>query len=150
MTRVLVVEDGHEYSTTLSRFLGGAFAFTRAGSGPDALRLLATESFDVAFLDMRFDRVDPGVLLGSMDDALERSNGDAERARRFLEDNQGVFVLSALRDAGHSVPAVFSYDFDGEPRRWRFLAKRYGPLQYLTDNASPDDIRGALERAAGR
>lgn len=144
--RVLVIEDGHEYSATLSRFLPD-FTFVRAGTGQEALRL--AEGFDVAFLDMRFDRVGQEDLLGDHAVMAERLDGDEERAWRFLEDNQGTFILTALRQAGHRLPVVFSYDFDGEPRRWRNLSKAHGPLSYLTDTAGPDLIRRTLERAAG-
>lgn len=146
--RVLVVEDGHEYILNLERFLALDFAFTRAGDGPEALALLQATPFDAAFLDMRFDRAE--ALLGDLDELVERFAGDGGRARRFLEDNQGTYILAALRAAGHGLAAVFSYDFDGEPRRFRNLQVRYGPLSYLSDAAGPAEIRAALLRACGR
>jgi CheY-like chemotaxis protein len=144
MTRpaVLVIEDGHEYTTNLERFLGEAFAFTRAGDGPAALELLRERAFDAIFLDMRFDRAPR--LLGDLDALVSRFAGDADRARRFLEDNQGTYVLAALRDAGCALPVVFSYDFDSEPRRFRNLERRYAPLRYLTDTAGPAEMRVAF------
>jgi hypothetical protein len=163
---VLVVEDGHEYTTNLVRFLGDAFAFTRAGDGfaalqalgygaPDAGRSSETASapevstFGAIFLDMRFDRATR--FLGDQAALATRFSGDATRARRFLEDNQGTYVLAAIREAGCTIPVVFSYDFDGEPRRFRNLVKRYGPLRYLNDAAGPSDMRAALDAAcAGR
>ena len=147
MIRVLIVEDGEEYSTTLARFLDG-FELVRAGDGHEALRRLAAERWGVVFLDMRFDRVPASRLLGDLDAATDRCNGDRERATRFLEDNQGAYVLAALREAGHDVPVVFSYDFEAEPRRWKNLESRFAPLSYLNSNAGPDQIRAALERAA--
>lgn len=145
--RVLIVEDGEEYTTTLSRFLAG-FTLVRAGDGNDALSRLESEHFDVVFLDMRFDRVPAARLLGDLAAAADRCNGDRERATRFLEDNQGAYVLAAIRDAGHSIAVVFSYDFEAEPRRWKNLEQRFRPLDYLNSNAGPDQIRAALERAA--
>ncbi len=145
MTRVLVIEDGHEYSATLSRFLPD-FTFVRAGSGQEALDLLA-QGFDVVFLDMRFDRVPREDLLGDHREVVERVDGDSDRAWRFLEDNQGAYILAALRAGGHAVPVVFSYDFDGEPRRWKHLCRSYAPLSYLTDAAGPELIRRTLEQA---
>ncbi|MCA9573611.1 MAG: response regulator, partial [Myxococcales bacterium] len=130
--RVLVVEDGHEYIQNLQRFLADDFVFLRAGDGHEALGLLAAppdgQPFDAVFLDMRFDRAER--LLGDLAELTDRFAGDAERARRFLEDNQGTYVLAGLRDAGHALPALFSYDFDSEPRRFRNLEARYGPLAY--------------------
>jgi len=139
---VLVVEDGHEYTSTLDRFLGDEFEFVRAGDGPAALEALAARSFDAVFLDMRFDRAPR--LIGDEVALVERFSGDEDRARRFLEDNQGAYVLAALREAGCMLPAVFSYDFDGEPRRFTNLARRHGPLRYLNDTAGPSEMRAAL------
>jgi len=140
--RVLVVEDGLEYTTSFEQFIGAPFHFVRAGSGREALDALATGSFDLLFLDMRFDRATE--LLGDLEALVERHNGELARARRFLEDNQGAYVLAAIRDAGHRQPALMSYDFDGEPRRFENLKARYGPLAYLTDTAGPQETRAAL------
>lgn len=145
--RVLVIEDGEEYSRLLGRFLADGFSFVRAGDGPAALELLEEQTFDALFLDMRFDRAARDRLLGDPDEAAARFGGDPERARRFLEDNQGTYILAALREAGVALPVVFSYDFDGEPRRWRNLQQAWGPLSYLSDNAGPDQIRAALRAA---
>ncbi len=145
MRRVLVVEDGFEYIHNLGRFLGEHFSFTRAGDGQEALALLAAEPFAAIFLDMKFDRATR--LLGDLDQLQRRFAGDEHRARQFLENNQGAYVLAAIRDAGHRQPAVFSYDFDSEPRRFANLSRRYGPLTYLTDTASPALIRQTLSAA---
>lgn len=143
--RVLVIEDGYEYSETLGRFLSEGFEWVRAGSGPQGLAALSDGStYDVVFLDMRFDRAPKGELLGDVEAIADRFNGDPVQARRFLEDHQGNFVLKALRDAGHLVPVLLSYDFDGEPRRWQRLVDRYPPVDYLPDNASPANISSRL------
>ncbi len=145
--RVLVVEDGHEYITTLARYLGGSFDFLRAGDGHEALARLEAETWDVVFLDMRFDRTPAGQLLGDLAETADRFNGDAHRATRFLEEHQGTYVLAALREAGWGLPVVMSYDFDSEPRRWTHLERRYHPIRYLTDNADPARIRQTLLEA---
>lgn len=145
---VLVVEDGHEYSTNLERFLGDEVRLERAGDGQAALERLDRGGVDAVFLDMKFDRAER--FLGDEAALVSRFAGDAERARRFLEDNQGTYILAALRAAGHALPVLFSYDFDGEPRRFRNLAGRYGPLDYLSDTAGPAEIRSALLRLAER
>lgn len=147
MRRVLVVEDGHEYVTNLERFLGEGFEFVRAGSGEEALALLGSAPWDVVFLDMRFDRADR--LLGDLGELVDRFAGDADRARRFLEDNQGAYVLAAVREAGHAVPVLFSYDFEGEPLRFANLERRYAPLAFLPDTAGPAEVRAALEQLSG-
>ncbi len=153
--RVLVVEDGEEYTRNLTRFCADDFAFTRAGDGGAAVTALdgamqEKNCFDLVFLDMRFDRVQAGVLLGDLAETAERFNGDPVRARQFLEDHQGAYILAALRAAGHTLPALFSHDFDGEPRRWANLVRLYAPVDYLPDNAAPSAIRATLLRAAGR
>ena len=139
---ILVVEDGHEYTTNLDRFLGEEFRFVRAGDGASALAALGGAPFQAVFLDMRFDRADR--LLGDLGALVRRFSGDEARARRFLEDNQGTYVLAALRGAGCTLPVIFSYDFDGEPRRFANLSRRHGPLAYLNDTAGPADMRAAL------
>ena len=149
MTQVLIVEDGQEYSALFQRYLTEGFSFTRAGDGPEALLLLQTRAFAVIFLDMRFDRAEPSRLLGDLAATTARLTGDEAQARRHLEDHQGVYILAALREAGVSVPVVMSYDFDGEPRRFKHLESRYAPLSYLTDDAGPAEIRAALGRAGG-
>ncbi len=142
--RVLVIEDGEEYIRNFGRFLPSRFELQRAGSGAEALDLLDRLAFDVVFLDMRFDRVAPEALLGDLDQVADRFNGDRERALRFLEDNQGAYVLAALRDHGCGLPVVFSHDFTDEPRRWTNLARRYAPLDYLADNAGPHEVSERL------
>lgn len=147
---VLVVEDGEEYTRTLGRFGAERFVFVRAGDGASALAALAEATFDLLFLDMRFDRVQPGQLLGDLAATAERFNGDPVRARQFLEEHQGTYILAAVRAAGHALPAVFSHDFDGEPRRWANLERLYAPVSYLPDNASAAEIQAVLSRATGR
>lgn len=147
--RVLVVEDGEEYTQNLSRFLADAFAFTRAQDGATALALLATSPFDLVFLDMRFDRVQAHQLLGDLAETADRFNGDPVRARQFLEEHQGTYILAAIRQAGHRLPVVFSHDFDAEPRRWANLERLYAPVRYLPDNASPSTIRATFLQGRG-
>lgn len=142
--RVLVIEDGEEYIRNLRRFLPARFELVRAGSGGEALALLEDQLFDVVFLDMRFDRVPPEALLGGLEQVANRFNGDLDRAQRFLEDNQGAYVLAALRDGACSLPVVFSHDFTDEPRRWANLEARYAPLDYLADNAGPEEVSERL------
>lgn len=147
--KVLVIEDGSEYTETLSRFLP-EHAWERAGSGPEGITRLQSETFDAVFLDMRFDRVPLDRLIGDLEATADRFNGDPVQARQFLEDHQGLFVLDALREAGLRSPVLLSYDFDAEPRRWEKLAARHPPVDYLPDNASPSDIAARLSRLTRR
>ena len=146
--RILVVEDGHEYIQNLSRFLSSdQFRCDRAGSGGEALGRLPG-NYQVVFLDMRFDRIEPEALLGDMQATADRYNGDLSRARQFLEENQGVVILSTLRAAGIMLPVLLSYDFEGEPRRWANLSRLYPPVEYLPDNATLDEVSETLRRLA--
>jgi ActR/RegA family two-component response regulator len=141
--KVLIVEDGLEYSETLGRFLP-ELTWVRAGSGPEALERLSTEGFDAVFLDMRFDRVDDAVLLGDLAATADRFNGDAVQARAFLQDHQGLRILAALREAGHRLPALVSHDFGAEPRRWARIREAHGPVDYVDDVSGPDAVRQRL------
>jgi CheY-like chemotaxis protein len=149
MIRVLVVEDGTEYSDTFRRFLADGFTWERAGSGRDALLRLSAERFDVVFCDMRFDRVPDDALLGDLAATADRFNGDPAQARRFLQDHQGTYVLAAVREAGHRVPVLMSHDFSDEPRRWERLAHTYAPIDHLPDNAGPPDVAARVRALAG-
>lgn len=153
---VLVVEDGEEYIRTFSRFGSDELHFSRAGDGREALARLVEGpedgrgAWDVVFLDMRFDRVPPGALLGDLSSTAERFNGDPNRARQFLEEHQGTYILAAIRAAGHTLPAIFSHDFDPEPRRWANLVKQYAPVHYLPDNASAATLQALILTVARR
>jgi len=147
--RVLVIEDGFEYSETLERFLADGFHWERSGSGPRALSRLSEASFDLLFLDMRFDRAPQAELIGDLAAVADQFNGDPVQARNFLEDHQGNYILAAIREQGHQTPVLMSYDFDIEPRRWERLSQRYAPVDYLPDSASPADIARLLKGLAG-
>jgi DNA-binding response OmpR family regulator len=140
--RVLVVEDGTEYVDVFRRFLADRLEVERAGSGPEALDRLARGGVDAVFLDMRFDRAP--ALLGDPEEVAEAFNGDLVQARAHLEDQQGLYVLAAIRDAGNRVPVLLSYDFSSEPRRWDRLRARHAPVDHLPDGLRPDDVLARL------
>lgn len=148
--RVLIVEDGDEYLTNLSTFVSEGFSYRQAHSGSDACRMVGESPTDLVYLDMRFDRTPEGELLGNMVDLVARFNGDISRARRFQQDNQGLFVLRALRESGWSGPVILSYDFGPEERRFRALSARDPHLAYCPDYADATTIRAAILHAVGR
>lgn len=147
---VLVVEDGDEYLTNLSTFVADGFDYRQAHSGADACRMVREQAIDLVYLDMRFDRTPEGDLLGNMVELVARFNGDVARARRFQQDNQGLFVLRALRETGFVGPVILSYDFGPEERRFRALSARDPGLSYCPDYADATTIRAAILRAVGR
>lgn len=144
---VLVVEDGDEYITNLQTFVSTGFRYRQARSGGDACRMVAERVPDLVYLDMRFDRTPDEDLLGSMVDLTARFNGDVARARRFQQDNQGLFVLRALREAGFRGPVILSYDFGPEERRFKALSARDPALHYCPDYADATTIRTAIVKA---
>jgi CheY-like chemotaxis protein len=131
MRRVLVIEDGTEYAEFARLFLGSDFAVTAAQSAAEALRLAHAEGFDVFLIDLRFDRAPPEVLMGDVEGtALRLFAGDRQRALRHLQDQQGVLILAALREAGHDAPAVFVEEFP--PRRLENLRRLYGDVRTVS------------------
>ena len=143
-TPVLIIEDGFEYTDRAHQWLGEDFEFTRAGNGAEALALIQETAFGLVYLDMNFNRVPLDELLGPWNEIFDRFGGDREQARGFLETHQGVYILSALREAGCGLPVLVSYDFSAEPKRWAHLRSQYKPLHYLSDNAGPDQVHNAL------
>jgi ActR/RegA family two-component response regulator len=146
---VLVVEDGDEYLTNLSMFVAEGFTYRQAHSGAQACDMIDERVPDAVYLDMRFDRTPQEELLGNIVELANRFNGDAARARRFQEDNQGLFVLRALREAGYRGPVILSYDFSAEERRFRAISARDPALSYCPDYADATTIRAALLAAVG-
>jgi hypothetical protein len=143
-TPVLIIEDGFEYTDRAHQWLGEDFEFTRAGNGAEALALIQETAFGLVYLDMNFNRVPLDELLGPWSEIFDRFGGDRDQARGFLETHQGVYILSALREAGCGLPVLISYDFSAEPKRWAHLRSQYKPLHYLSDNAGPDQVHNAL------
>jgi DNA-binding NarL/FixJ family response regulator len=145
--RVLIVEDGDEYLHNFRAFLGDHFELVQAHDGRAACRLAREVSPDIVYLDMRFDRTPVEDLLGDLVALTERFNGDLSRARRFAQDNQGLYVLRALRESQCTVPAIISYDFSGEIKRFELLAARDPGLYYCPDYADAATIRATIAGA---
>jgi CheY-like chemotaxis protein len=147
---ILIVEDGNEYLDNLSRFVHG-FTYNQAHNGAEAVRLLNQEDVDLIYLDMRFDRIPVGDLLGDHAEVTRRHNGDPARAWRHLQDNQGLYILSYLNEqkCGH-IPVVLAYDFTQEQRRFEFLSKQHPLLAWVPDAVTPDEIRDLIVRLCGK
>lgn len=144
---VLIVEDGDEYRENLTRFVPGP-TYLQARSGEAALQHIDEAQVDLVYLDMRFDRIPRADLLGDHAAATREHNGDPERGWRYLQNNQGLFVLDALSRAGHGgIPVVLAYDFSREGARLRNLRKRYPRLVWVPDAVTPDEIRLSMDRA---
>ena len=124
---LLIVEDGTEYRSFFELFLAEAYEFAHAQSGAEALDALAKGGIDAIVLDMRFDRTPTEQLLGDVEAITRRHLGqDRERGLRYVQDQQGTFVLEAIRKAGYAQPALFISDMP--PRRVDNLRKLYGTI----------------------
>jgi DNA-binding response OmpR family regulator len=147
---VLIVEDGDEYLENLSRFAPGP-RYLQAHSAAEALQLIAAHEVALVYLDMRFDRIPERDLAGDRASVERSHGGDVARALRYLARNQGLFILEALRAAGHgALPVILAYDFSGEARRFERLAAQHPALTWVPDAITPDEIRARIERLLGR
>jgi PleD family two-component response regulator len=143
---VLIVEDGNEYLENLSRFVLGP-RYLQAHDGKAALSMLRTERVDLLYLDMRFDRIDLGLLLGDHAAATREHNQDPHKAWKYLQNNQGLFVLEAVRAAGFvGVPVVLAYDFSREEKRFAHLKRIHPSLTWVPDAVTPSEITGLMLR----
>ncbi len=146
---VLIVEDGDEYLESLSRFVPGP-SYLQAHNGRDALAAIGAQEVALVYLDMRFDRIPEADLLGDRERAERAQAGDPARALRYLANNQGLFILEALRANGHAaLPVILAYDFSNEGSRFSHLARMHPALSWVPDTISPNEIRARLERVLG-
>jgi len=146
---VLIIEDGDEYLENLGRFVPGP-RYLQSHSGGEALAVLARETVDLIYLDMRFDRTPRAELLGDHAAATREHNGDPLRGWKHLENNQGLFVLAALREAGHgALPVILAYDFSRERRRFEHLSALHPTLRWVPDAVTPEQIRGLMAQLVG-
>jgi CheY-like chemotaxis protein len=145
MGTLLIVEDGTEYLEFFRLFLKDEHQYLHAQAGEAALRLLADEAVDLVVLDMRFDRSDASELLGDVTVvAGEYFGGDANRAQRYIEENQGTLILADLRKAGHALPVLFVADMPA--RKVENLRKLYGAVR-VVPNFDAAAIRAAIAAA---
>ena len=143
--KILVVEDGYEYSELLTRFLGERFEFLRAGNGEEAIAALRKEEWDVVLLDLCFDRIPVSELVGDLLSMKERFNGDVALTQQYLARNQGLYILAMMRSQQLYTPVLLSHDYSHEEARWKRLEQKYKPVRYIVDNAGPDLIADTFE-----
>ncbi len=135
MKRLLVVEDGTEYSEAFGRFAPGVEVI-RATSLASARAALA-QDVDALFLDVVFDRVPEEDLAGDLPALVARFGGDHPRAVKHLQENQGFYLLDALADElAPGLPVLLSWDFSAEPKRLESLRRRVPSLRGLPDGSS--------------
>jgi hypothetical protein len=126
MRRLLVIEDGAEYVEFARVFLRD-LEIEAAQSAATALAALRARGADALLIDLRFDRAPAAALVGDVAATAARLfAGDAARALRYLQDEQGTLILAELRAAGFAQPALFVHDFT--PRRLANLRRLYGAV----------------------
>ena len=147
---VLVIEDGDEYLENLSRFVLGP-RYLQAHCGTEAVEILMNDKVDLIYLDMRFDRIPQSQLLGDHEAVTREHNGDPVRAWKFLANNQGLYILAALKKAGFAhYPVVVAYDFSKEPRRFANLKNSYPNLDWVSDAVSFKEVESLFEALISR
>src|SRR3954468_17184395 len=129
--KVLICEDGSEYTERFTRFLGAEFEFVRAAHFAEALKLAPDAR--ALLLDLDFRRTDPALL-------VDESGRPA--ARRAAEI-QGILLLRALRSRGVALPALLFADLDDAERSVR-LETELGPLQIVSSSESLQRIAERL------
>jgi len=149
---LLIVEDGDEYRANFSRLFGESATLKQVRTGAAARAVLKQDpDVDLLVLDLRFDRIPREDLVGDHEAATRQMGGDAERAWRYLEDHQGLFILRVLRDAGlQRFPVLLLRDFTHNRAHLRRLQEQYGDLHYLPETAGADEIRKLVFRLTGR
>ncbi len=147
---VLIIEDGDEYLDSLSRFVPGP-KYIQAHSGEKALEILNAQKVDLIYLDMRFDRIPNGDLMGDHVQVTRETNGDPERAWRHLQINQGLYILQALRSVGlQNIPVILAYDFSRQAKRFEHLSKIHPSLRWVHDAITPAEISEIMVRLIGQ
>lgn len=127
MKRLLIIEDGDEYTEFARLFLSDAFHLVQAHSASEALASLDDGAPDALLVDLRFDRAPQEVLVGDVAATATRLfGGDRTRAMQYLQEQQGTLVLGELRSVGCAAPALFVHDFP--PRRLENLRRLYGDV----------------------
>ena len=139
--RVLVVEDGFEYTHALERIADGAAEFVRAADAEEAERLLRQSAFDAVFLDVVFDRTPQERLVGRGGDLDARFGRNAAGATEHLANRQGFYIADVLAPAlSASMPVVMAYDFSADPERLELLRARIPRLEGIREGVGLDEL----------
>ena len=126
MKRMLVIEDGSEYVAFMRAFFAETCACDEAHDAEQALE--KASAAEVFLVDLRFERAPSAALLGDLEQiAQQLFGGDRARAERHRQDQQGTYILRALRAAGHLQRAIFVHDFSA--RRLENLRTLYGDVR---------------------
>lgn len=143
---VLIVEDGDEYVHSLGAHVLGP-RYIQAHSAAEALEVLSTEAVDLLYLDMRFDRTPIDTLVGDRERLMGQFFGDSTRVNQHLQNNQGLYVLKAVENAGFgAIPVIMAYDFSRESKRLARLQEQHQQLSWVRDTVGADQIAAEMIR----
>jgi len=135
--------------STLARFVPGP-RYAQVKSGAAVLAALRRGGVDLVYLDMRFDRVPLGDLLGDHREATRRHNGDPAKGWRHLQNHQGLYILDHMVEHGFGdVPVILAYDFSREARRLEFLRRKVPRLHWVGDAVTPEEVLRVLDDLGG-
>jgi CheY-like chemotaxis protein len=133
--RILVVEDGFEYTRALERIAEDRAELVRAGDAEEAVHALEGQYFDAVLLDVVFDRIPPERLAGA----------GSGRPREHLVRHQGFYIADALAAClPPGTRVVMAYDFSGDPDRLDALRERLPGLEGLREGTGIDDLLARL------
>ena len=142
LPRLLIIEDGDEYSERFTRLLGDRFQFERAGSFAELLARLAPERDAppaALVFDLDFSRT-PAAALVDVDGARAPAQMAAQ-----LAPVQGLVMLRALRQRGDRRPALLCADLDNAAREQR-LREELAPLEISPSSESMSELATRLAR----
>lgn len=141
LPRVIVVEDGLEYTERFSRLLSAQFQFERVADYPALLSALETPAA-VLVLDLDFRRTPLHRLIDG-EGAVATPISAAE-----LASVQGILILRSLRKRESQPPALLCADLD-DPEQARLLCKELRPLQISPSSESLQQLAARLRNLAG-
>lgn len=134
--KLIVCEDGTEYTERFQRFLGAEFRFVRAAHFAEALAL--APGAHGLLLDLDFRRTDASLL-------VDESGAPAAKSAAEV---QGILLLRALRSRGVKLPALLFADLDDAKRAARLEAE-LAPLQIVSSSEGLQRIAQRLRALAG-
>jgi CheY-like chemotaxis protein len=142
--RILVIEDGFEYTRALERIAGDAAELVRAADAEEAEALLEAGPFRAVLLDVVFDRTPTDRLAGGGPELLARFGGDHTRVTEHVARQQGFYIADALASRLAESRVLMAYDFSADPERLEALRENLPGLEGIREGTGLDDVLARL------